>query len=405
MKKQQEKGPLQSLKVLDFSNHVSGAMCTSMLADFGAEVIKIERPGVGDTLRSWPPYKEGVPLFWLVHSRNKKSITLNLKSSTGREIIQQLVEKKGYEIIVENFRPGVMEKLQLGYEDLKTINPRLIMTRLTGFGQEGPYSKKPGFGTIAEAMSGYTYISGFPEKPPLSPPIALADEISGLFATIALMFAIYHRDVQGTDEGQYIDVSLYEPLFRMIIPQVIQYDQMGTIKERLGNRHQNTAPRNIYKSSDDKWLALSASTQTIFERACKAIGREELINDDRFKDNQSRIENVEELDKIIGDWMAQHPQDEIIKTFEEAQSVIGPVYDISQIMDDPHVKFRENIISLLHSKLGEVKMQSVVPHFSKTPGQVHQPGPELGEHNEELFTEVLHYSREEFLQLKENNII
>jgi formyl-CoA transferase len=279
------------------------------------------------------------------------------------------------------------------------------MLRVSGFGQDGPYKNRPGFGTIAEAMSGIVHITGFPDGPPILPAIPLADIVAGLFGTFSVMFAIYHRDVKGTGEGQYIDLSLYEPLFRMIVPQVIQYDQLNEVRERYGNRFPFAAPRNLYKTKDNKWVALSASAQAIFERVMKAIDKEELIEDSRFQDNESRVKNVEELDEIIGKWIGSHSMAEVLERFEEYEAVIGPVYDVSMMFEDPHYKARGNIMEFEDPELGKVKMQNVIPKFSRTPGKIESTGPRLGEHNEEIYLGRLGYTKEELSQLEERGIV
>lgn len=395
--------PLEGLKTLDLSVHVSASTASSMLADFGAEVLKVERPKVGDTLRTWPPFKEDVSLYWSVHSRNKKSITLNLSKERGQQILKELV--KDADILIENFRPGTLERWNLGYEALSELNPGLIMARVTGYGQGGPYKSRPGFGTIAEAISGIVYITGFPDGPPVSPPIPLADEIAGLFALFAIMFAIYHRDVKETGEGQYIDVSLYEPLFRMIIPQVIEYDQLGKIKGRTGSRFAYGAPRNLYQTEDEQWVAMSATAQPIFERVAKAIEREDIIEDPRFKDNERRVENVEELDEIISEWMKAHDLEKVLERFEKHEAVIGPVYDIGQIFDDPQYQHREDITEVEDTRLGTVKMQRIIPKFQRTPGRIHHTGPKLGEHNKEIYINQLGYTEKELSQLEDEGVI
>jgi formyl-CoA transferase len=403
MRKDDLKTPLEGLKVIDLTTIVSGATTASFLADFGAEVIKVERPKAGDPLREWPPFKNEISLWWKVHSRNKKSITLNLSKKEGQDILKELV--KDTDILIENFRPGVLERWNLGYDKLSEVNPKLIMLRVSGFGQDGPYKNRPGFGTIAEAMSGIVHITGFPDGPPILPAIPLADIVAGLFGTFSVMFAIYHRDVKGTGEGQYIDLSLYEPLFRMIVPQVIQYDQLNEVRERYGNRFPFAAPRNLYKTKDNKWVALSASAQAIFERVMKAIDKEELIEDSRFQDNESRVKNVEELDEIIGKWIGSHSMAEVLERFEEYEAVIGPVYDVSMMFEDPHYKARGNIMEFEDPELGKVKMQNVIPKFSRTPGKIESTGPKLGEHNEEIYLGRLGYTKEELSQLEERGIV
>lgn len=399
----EQKEPLEGLRVLDLSTVISGGVTTSMLADFGAEVIKVEHPRHGDPLRQWPPFKEGVCLWWKVASRNKKSITLDLSKERGQVILKKLVEDT--DILVESFRPRTLERWNIGYNELARVNPHLIMVRISGYGQDGPYSERPGFGTIAEARSGMVYISGFPDTPPLLPAFPIADEVAGLFGALSAMFAIYYRDIKASGGGQYIDVSLYEPLFRLIIPQVIEYDQLGIIRERNGNRHLDAAPRNLYQTKDSEWVALSASTQSIFERVMRAMGREDLINDPRFQDNRRRIENVEQLDEIISGWMRDHNLEEILARFEEVEAVISPVYNIKKIFKDPQYIARKDIIEVEDPELGRIKMQNVIPKFSKTQGRVQFPGPKLGAHNRDIYIDRLGYSEEELSKLEKEGVI
>lgn len=395
--------PLKGLRVLDVSTHISASTASSLLADFGAEVIKVEMPKTGDTLRGWPPMKDGNSLYWLVHSRNKKSITLNLNSEKGQEILKDLV--KDADVLIENFRPGTLERWDVGYEQLKEVNPGLVMLKVSGFGQTGPYSDRPGFGTIAEALSGVVHIIGFPDGPPILPPFPLADETAGLFGLIAVMFAIYERDVKGSGEGQYIDVSLYEPIFRMLIPNVIQYDQLGEVRGRTGSRFAYGAPRNIYKTKDDEWVALSGTSQPTWERVAKAIGKPGLIEDPRFETNKKRAENVEELDEIIGEWMRNHNSEEIIKTLRSHDAIVELVHDTEKIFENPHYKERDNIVEVEDKDLGNVKMQGIIPKFSKTPGSIESTGPKLGEHNEEIYRDELGLDEEKLSDLEENGII
>ena len=398
---EQARGPLVGLRVLDFSIVIAGPTATTLLGDFGAEVVKVERPGVGDPLRMWAPFKDGHSLWWKAHSRNKKSITLNLSKPEGQAIARELVAKA--DVAVESYQPGTMERWGLDYEALSAVNPRLVMLRMSGFGQTGPYKGRPGFGTVAEAMSGLAQITGFPDGPPILPAFPMADEVAGTFAAMAIMMALYDRERTG--EGQWIDSSLYESLFRYMIPNVPEYDQSGIVRGRMGNELLDAAPRNLYRASDGKWLSMSASTQGIWERVAVAIGREDLIKEPRFKDNTSRVENRVELNAIIQGWVGSQPLEEAMTGMREAGAVVGPVYDSAMIAEDPQYLARENIVSVDDPDLGPLKMHAAIPKFSRTPGAIYRSGPALGEHNESVYGEWLGYDGQKVADLKEQGLI
>jgi succinyl-CoA--D-citramalate CoA-transferase len=395
--------PLEGLTVIDAGTTIAGPLAASFLGDFGAEVIKIEMPGQGDPTRQWAPKKDGVSLWWKVSGRNKKLITLNLRRPRGQEILKELVSDA--DILIENFRPGTMEQWNVGYDDLKQINPRLIMVRISGYGQDGPYSHRPGYGTIAEAMSGIPSFTGFPDKPPTLSAFPLADAAAGLFGAMGAMFAVYHRDVKGTGEGQFVDVSLYEPLFRLVESFVIAYDQLGYVKQRQGNRMEESSPRNAYQTHDGEWIAISASSQRTFERLARAIGNPELVHDARFVDNPSRVDNASALDALLGDWFARLCLDEAMQVMKEHDVVAGPIYNIERIFEDAHFQARQNIIEVDDPELGTIQMQNVSPRLSRTPGKVRFAGLGLGEHNEEVYRERLGLSAAEIEQLKAEGVI
>ncbi|HYM71182.1 MAG TPA: CoA transferase [bacterium] len=394
-------GPLADLTVLDLSTIVSGGTATSMLADFGARVIKVEHPKGGDPLRSWGPFAHGCSVWWKVVSRNKRSVTLNLSRPRGQEILARLAERA--DVLVENFRPGTLERWGLGPERLHERAPKLIVLRISGFGQTGPYRHRSGFGTIAEAMSGLVAITGFPESPPLVPPIPLADEVAGLTGAMAVLMAVHHR--HSTGRGQVVDVSLYEPLFRMLIPHVTQYRALGIEARRTGNAFPDAAPRNLYRAKDGTWIALSATSQRVFERLASAIGRPDLTDDPRFADNTSRVRHREALDAIIAAWMAARTQDEVLARLEENGAVAGPVYDVPRILADPHIAARGNVIAVPDADAGELTMVGVVPKLSETPGAVHATGPALGEHNREIYGGWLGLTEDEIARLADEEVI
>jgi len=398
-------GPLAGLKVLDLSIIVAGGTASSLMADFGAEVVKVERPGTGDPLRNWGPFANGVSLWWKVHSRNKKSITLNLGTPEGQDLLMRLVVEA--DVLIEGFRPGAMEKWGLGPDDLLAVNPKLVMLRYSGFGQTGPYKDRPGFGTIAECMSGYIGMTGFPDTPPNLPPIPLADEIAGVFGAMAGMMALYHRDASGNPDtkGQVVDVSLFEPLFRLCIPHITMFDMLGINRERVGNDFPDAAPRNLYKTGDDRWLGLSATSQSTFESLAKAMGMPDLIDRPEFKDNAARLDNRESLNDELQGWLGQRDLQETMDQLIPSGGVVGPVYDAPQIMTDPHYLAREDIIDIDDPELGKTKMLGVVPKFSETPGLVQHAGPTVGEHNQHIYSSWLGLPADKLSQLSEEGTI
>ncbi|MEO8185878.1 MAG: CoA transferase [Burkholderiaceae bacterium] len=395
-------GPLNGLRVLDAGNMIAGPLAATQLADFGADVIKVELPGVGDSMRHWSPMKDGHSLWWKVIGRNKRLVTLALSKPRGQEIFKQLV--RDADIVIENFRPGTFERWGLGFAELCKLNSRIVMVRVSGFGQTGPYSKRGGYGTIAEAFSGVPSFTGFPDRPPTLPGFPLADSIAATFSAMAAMFAIYNRD-HGDGKGQEIDVSLYEPLFRLVESQVIGFDQLGIVKQRQGNRLSEDSPRNTYLTRDGRWIGISASSQRTFERLAESMGMPELITDPRFVDNASRCENDVALDDILAAWFKQRDCEDMMQLFEKAEVVAGPVLDIRDIVKDPQYLARENIVSVPDDHFGSVRMQGVVPKFSNTPGEVRHSGRALGADNAEVFKHLLGLTQAQLTELSEEGII
>ena len=396
-------GPLMGLKILDLSTIVAGGTASSLMADFGGEVVKVERPGTGDPLRNWGPFVNGVSLWWKTHSRNKKSITLNLGSPDGRDILKHLAAKA--DVLIEGFRPGVMERWGLGPDAMQALNPGLVMLRYSGFGQTGPYKDRPGFGTIAECMSGYVAMTGFQDSPPVLPPVPLADEIAGVFGAMSAMMALYHRDTGLDGKGQVVDLSLFEPLFRLCIPHVTMYDLLGISRERVGNDFPDAAPRNLYRTGDEKWIGLSATSQNTFENLAQAMGMPELADNPKFKDNAARLENREALNEELGAWLGQRHLRETMEQLIPAGGVVGPVYDAAQILADPHYQARDDIIEIDDPELGHTKMLGVVPKFSKTPGEVKHAGPTLGEHNNLIYRTWLDMNESQVTELETRGTI
>jgi formyl-CoA transferase len=395
-------GPLKGLRVLDAASLFAGPVIATLLGDFGADVIKIEHPrGDGQRYMGWQ--KEGNCLWWTFLGRNKRSVTLDFHKETGQKVLKELVQNA--DVLIENFRPGTFESWGLGYEDLAAINPHLVMVRVTGFGQTGPYRTRPGFGTLAEAMSGFAHINGHPDGPPTLPPFALGDAVAGLFGTSATMFALHYRDRQPDRPGQYIDLSIYEPLFWILGPQASVYDQLGVIQGRTGNRAPFTSPRNAYKSKDDKWIALSGSTQSTAERVMKMVGAEYIITEDWFRNHEGRLAHQDLLDDLIGKWVAERTAKEVIETADDAEVAMFPVYTIADIFTDPQYLARETITSVDDPRLGPVRLQNVVPKLSRTPGSIRHLGPGLGEHNRDIFLGELGHSEEELLQWSKEGVI
>lgn len=385
------RGTLEGVRVLDLSRLVAGNQLTQVLGDYGAEVIKIEPPA-GDTLRAWQT--KGVPINWKIYARNKKSLGLELRKQSARDILLKLLP--GASVLVESFRPGTLEKMGLGPEVLLARNPKLIIVRISGFGQKGPYRRRPGFGTLVEGMSGFASFNGFPDREPVLPPMYLADTIAGLYGSTAVMIAL--REVEQKDgKGQVIDLPLLDPLFAVLGPQAANYRLTGKAKPRTGSRSTNAGPRNVYLCKDGHYVCLSASTQKMAERVFRSVGRPDLVDNPRYRTNADRLKHAEELDAIIGAFVAQRTQAENVAYFEEAEVTIGPIYDISQIVEDPHVIERELVADYPDADMEAFPMHHVVPRLSGTPGSIRTPAPRLGEHNRSLLAEIdideAHYAK------------
>ena len=372
------RGPLDGVRVIDLSRVVAGNVLSLMLADFGAEVIKIETPE-GDPLRDW--LVGGVAANWKVYARNKKSVCLDLRKEESKELVLKLADTAA--VLVENFRPGTLEKMGLGPDVLHARNPRLVIARVTGWGQTGPYKHKPGFGTLAEGMSGFAALNGFADREPVLPPMQLADCTAGAYGAFAALVALREAESRG-GKGQVIDVSLLEPLFASMGPQAASYRASGKLRQRTGSGSTTAAPRNAYATKDGKWVCMSASTQAMTERLFRALGRADLIDHPDYRTNADRVRHSGELDAIIGAFMAQKTLAENMAFFDRHEVTVGPIYDIAQIMEDPHVIAREMVVEYPDDEMGHVPMHGIVPKLSTTPGAVRLPAPTLGEHNEEM---------------------
>ena len=404
-------GPLTGLKVLDLSIIVAGGTASSLLADFGADVVKVERPSTGDPLRNWGPFANGVSLWWKVHSRNKQSLTLDLGNAEGQALLLELARQA--DMLIEGFRPGTLERWNIGPEQLHEANPGLVILRYSGFGQTGPYRDRPGFGTIAECMSGYIAMTGFPETPPVLPPIPLADEIAGVFGAMAGMMALYRREVAQVSTqtvgrqktGQVVDLSLFEPLFRLCIPHIPMYDLLGIVRERVGNDFPDAAPRSLFQTGDNRWLGLSATSQSTWEALAHAMGLSEHISDPRFTNNASRLENKDALNQILQQWLGSRPTNEILDNLVPAGGVVGPVYGSAEIVEDPHYKDRDDVIEVEDKEIGTTLMPGIIPKFSDTPGAVEHAGPRLGEHNAKVLWSWLSYDDQSVADLADRGVI
>lgn len=395
-------GPLAGVRVVEVGSMISGPTAGRLLADFGAEVIKVERPETGDYLRHFGPQADGHSVWWKYLARNKRSVTLNLSAEGGAAVFRDLASEA--DLVVENFRPGTLERWGLGPETLRETNPGLVVLRVSGFGQTGPSASRPGFGTLAEAMSGFAAVNGFADREPLLPPTGLADTVAGVFGALAATMALYGRDA-GTAGGQTIDDSLIEPMLMILGPQVLRYDATGETERRTGNRSTSSAPRNVYETADGEYVALAASAQPLAMRTFDAIGRPELKDDPRFRDNESRLANVEALDRIVGEWMADHTRAEALAAFDEADATAAPVYDVPDILADEQYRAREAAIEVDDPDLGPSLIQNVVPKLSETPGGIDHLGPALGAHNDAVYGGLLGYDEATRDDLREAGVI
>ena len=395
-------GPLTGIRVLDVSTVYAAPICAMLLGDYGAEVIKIEHPR-GDPARTHGHNKDGHGLWWKVISRNKRTVTLNLGHPTGQELLERLAADA--DVLIENFRPGVMEKWSLGPDRLHEINPSLVILRVTGFGQYGPYAKRRAFGTLAEAMSGFAHQTGQPDGPPTLPPFGLADGVTGLAATVGVLLALYHRANGGGGRGQVIDISLLEPLLTLLGPGPSVYDQLGIVPGRHGNRSPNNAPRNTYRTRDGRWVAISASATSIAERVMRLVGRPDIAEQPWFHSARERVRHGDQLDDIVGGWIGARDFDAVMTAFEEAGAAIAPIYDIEQLVNDPQVAALDAVTTVQDEDLGPLRMQNLMFRLSETPGAIRFPGRRLGQDNEPVYGERLGLCSERIAALREEGVI
>ena len=392
--------PLDGIRVLDISTLFAAPLAATFLGDFGADVIKIEHPTKPDASRGHGPAKDGVNLWWKTLGRNKRTATINLGQPDGAELLLRLVADA--DVLIENFRPGTLERWGLGPEQLHEANPRLVIARVTAFGQFGPYAARPGFGSLAEAMSGFAALTGEPDGPPTLPPFGLADGIAALATSYAIMLAL--RGAEANQLGQVIDMAIIEPILMLLGGQITAYDQLGTVQPRIGNRSVNNAPRNVYRSADGTWLAVSTSSQSIAERVLTLVGRADLVEEPWFASGHSRAQHADELDRVVSAWIAARPSAQVIDAFEHAEAAIAPVYDIRGVIGDPQYRALGTIHSVTDDELGEIKMQNVLFRLSETPGRIRWPGRAHGRDTDAVLTEI-GVSQEQLQQLRERGVV
>jgi len=398
----ENRGPLSDLRLIEMGTLLAGPFCGQLMGDFGAEVIKVEPPNQGDPMRVWGREKaHGQSLWWPVVARNKKSITLNLREAEGQEIARDLIKKADF--LLENFRPGTMERWGLSYEELQKINPGLIMIRVSGFGQTGPYSSRAGFGAVGEAMGGLRYVCGDPSTPPSRMGISIGDSLAATFACIGGLTALHHRERTG--EGQVVDSAIYEAVLNMMESLVTEYDKAGYIRERTGAILPNVSPSNVYPTKDGGMILIAANQDTVFKRLTEAMGQPELADNERYATHTARGAVQQELDDLISTWTKSLDAAELGKMMDDYGIPSGKIYTTPDMLEDAHFQAREAIATTVHPKFGELKMQNVAPKLSKTPGAIRRPGPELGQHNEEIYSNVLDMSAEKMAELSAKGII
>lgn|SRR5574337_10789 len=393
--------PLRSVRVIDASTILAGPLCCQILGDFGADVIKVEHPTQGDAMRGHGPQKNGIPLWWKEISRNKRTLGLNLSNRQGADVFKRLIASA--DIVVENFRPGTLERWGLGPDILHEINPGLVLVRLTGFGQTGPYADRPGFGTLAEAMSGFAYLTGPADAPPTLPAFGLADSLCGIAASSAALMALRSREVMG-GAGQVVDMSILEPIMTAVGPSPTAYQQLGIVPVRHGNRSDNNAPRNTYKTADDQWVAVSTSAQRIAERVMTMIGHPEVTEEPWFASGRSRAQHADHLDKLLGEWVSKRDRATVLAEFEKAGAAVAPVYSARDIVEDPHIRQTEMLTEVDDDELGPLLMHNVMWRMSETPGKIRFTGRRLGADTNAILEEM-GYSPVEVQALRDDGVV
>jgi len=395
--------PLEGVRVVEMGSFLAGPFCGQLLADFGAEVIKVEPPGKGDPMREWGRHrKEGKTLWWPIIARNKKSITLNLRKAEGQKLARRLIAEA--DVVVENFRPGTLERWGLGYEDLSETNPGLVMVRVSGYGQTGPYRDQAGFGSIGESMGGIRHVTGFPDRPPPRVGLSLGDSLAATFGALGAVTALYNRDTRG-GRGQIVDVGIYEAVLALMESIIPEYALAGHVRGRTGAILPFVAPSNTYPTSDGDYVVIGANADTVFARFARAIGHPEWAESERYATHNTRGENQEELDERISAWTREHAAEEVLEAMREASVPAGKLFTAKDMVEDPHYEARENVVTVEDPEIGPFPMQNVVPRLTETPGKVRWAGPALGQHNDEVYGELLKLSEEEQTGLRERGVV
>ncbi len=395
-------GPLAGVKVLELGQLIAGPFATAFLAWFGAGVIKVEPPGTGDPLRTWRVVHNGTSLWWHLMARNKKCVTLNLRVPEGQKIARELAKK--VDVVIENFRPGTLEKWGLSYEELKKENPGLILTRISGYGQTGPYAQRPGFAAVAEAFGGLRYVTGEPDRPPVRPNLSLGDSVAGLHAALGILMALYHRDAKG-GSGQVIDVALYEAVLNLMEGTIPEYDKAGVKREREGMRLTGIVPSGTYPCADGAYVVIGANGESIFRRFMTAIGREDLAGDERLASNEGRSKHIDEIDEAITVWTMRRKSEEALKILSEADVPSGPIYSAAEMLTDPHYRARGVFEDADLGGGDKVKLPRMAPRLEATPGEMRWIGPALGEHNTDIYGRLLGYPAAELERLSREGVI
>ena len=394
--------PLAGVRILDLGTRIAAPFAATLLADFGAEVIKVEVPKTGDFMRSIGPFADGYSLWWAVEGRGKKSITLDLRTAQGQALLKRLVAVS--DVVVENFQPGTLEGWGLGYDTLRAINPRLILTRASVYGQTGPYRDRPGLDRNGIGFGGLLYLTGYPDRPPVRPGVIVSDYLTGVFNAFAIMLALYHRDVHGGG-GQWVDLALYESIFRILEHTAASYDRLGTVREREGNRLRNSAPLDNWETQDGQFLCIVAAGDALFPRLARAMGRADLLADPRFATLADRAANADAINAIVGDWVKRHTAAEVETILLAAQVPVTRAYSIADLFADPHYAAREDIATVDDPTIGPVRMQAVYPRLSATPGRIQRGAPKLGEHNRDVYGGLLGLDDAEIVALERVGVV
>ena len=394
--------PLDGLRVIESGQLLAGPFAATMLGYFGAEVIKVEPPEGGDPIRRWRVVKDGTSLWWYSLARNKKCVTLDLRTDEGRRLMRQLIDKS--DVFIENFRPGTMEKWQLGPEDFKSSNPGLIYTRISGYGQTGPYAPRPGFASVCEGFGGFRYVNGFPGEPSVRPNLSIGDTLSGIHAALGILLAYIGRDRATGGAGQVVDVSIFESIYNLMEAVVPEYDGAGVVREPSGSAITGIVPSNNYPTQDGKTIIIGANTNGMFQRLCELMGQPELAQDPRFRENNNRVENQATLEALISQWTSSMPQAEVLARLEAAGVASGPIYSVVDMFADPQYQAR-GLFEQVQTQSGPLKIPAIIPRLADTPGQTDWPGAMLGAHNDEVYSSVLGLGVEEIAALKAQGVI